>query len=514
MTEDGARAAEIARELDLLNHDRREAETRILFAADRACGEQAAAAALVVAGEGWHPGVVGIVASRLVERWGRPCVVIGLDGEAGRGSGRSIPAYDLHAGLAASADHLRRFGGHRVAAGLEIDASELSAFRAALAGHAGEALSPADLIPVERIDAVVPGGALGLALAEELEALRPFGAGNPEPTLLVPAARLKGVAGMGAERQHARFTLVTGNGLASGVAFGSPPRALASGDEPHDLALRLERNRWNGAVEPRVVLRAVCPTRRGTLRVLADERPFAQRLDRAFRAEPPETGGLPVRARRDRRGEGVAGVAGDLLTSGETVLIAVADVPRRRESLERLVAGVAPGELAVARWDDLIAEPALAEPFAHLVGLDPPPGVDPAALPGPAEGAAHLAWGAPEVEFALAVWRAELDLRPALVEAYRSLRDAGGVVDGAELERALVGRDRHPRSVACCGRILRVLCELELVSYSGGGCSVGEAVPTELERSPTYTGCLGRLAELERAFGAAERTQPVSALPA
>src|SRR3954454_14148486 len=196
MTDSGGRAGAIARELDLLNRDRREAETRILFAADSACGEQAAAAALVVAGEGWHPGVVGIVASRLVERWQRPCVVIGVDGDAGRGSGRSIAAYDLHAGLAASAGHLRRFGGHRVAAGLEIDAAEIGAFRAALAAHAGAALSPSDLIPVERIEAVVPGGLLGLSLAEELERLRPFGAGNPEPTLLVPAAHVNAVSGM------------------------------------------------------------------------------------------------------------------------------------------------------------------------------------------------------------------------------------------------------------------------------------------------------------------------------
>ena len=99
LTEDEARAEEIARELDLLNRDRQEAETRILFAAEAACLPQASQAAIVVAGEGWHPGVVGIVASRLVERWRRPCVAIALDDGAGRGSGRSIAPYDLHAGL-------------------------------------------------------------------------------------------------------------------------------------------------------------------------------------------------------------------------------------------------------------------------------------------------------------------------------------------------------------------------------------------------------------------------------
>src|SRR5215211_2891857 len=206
LTEDGARAEEVARELDLLNRERREAETRILFAADDACLPQASQGALVVAGEGWHPGVVGIVASRLVERWHRPCVVVALEDGAGRGSGRSIPAYDLHAGLAAGAEHLRRYGGHRMAAGVELEVAAVESFRRALAAHAGSTLGPDDLIPVERVDAVVPGGVLGLGLAEELEGLRPFGVGNPQPTLLVPAARFQHVTRMGEEGEHLRYT--------------------------------------------------------------------------------------------------------------------------------------------------------------------------------------------------------------------------------------------------------------------------------------------------------------------
>ncbi|HEU0024533.1 MAG TPA: single-stranded-DNA-specific exonuclease RecJ, partial [Thermoleophilaceae bacterium] len=282
LTEDEARAAEVARELDLLNGDRQEAETRILFAAEGACAPQAHAAAIVVAGQGWHPGVVGIVASRLVERWRRPCVVVSLDGEEGRGSGRSIGAYDLHAGLAACAAHLTRFGGHRMAAGVELHADSLDAFRRALAAHAGAALAPSDLMRTERVDAVVPGGALNLALAEELERLRPFGSGNPQPNLLVPGARVEGVAGMGEERQHARFTLVTAGGSRSrGVAFGSPPGSLAqAATAPHDIVLRLERNRWNGVEEPRIVLRALCGTQPGAVRVLGEEEPFWTRVFR------------------------------------------------------------------------------------------------------------------------------------------------------------------------------------------------------------------------------------------
>ena len=180
LTEDAARAGEVARELDLLNRDRQEAETRILFAAEAACGPQAHQGAIVVAGEGWHPGVVGIVASRLVERWRRPCVVIALDGQGGgRGSGRSISAYDLHAGLGACAEHLVRFGGHRMAAGVELEAGAVEPFRRALAAHAGAALSPRDLVSVERVDAIVPGGDLGLGAGRGPGAAAPIRDGKP-----------------------------------------------------------------------------------------------------------------------------------------------------------------------------------------------------------------------------------------------------------------------------------------------------------------------------------------------
>jgi single-stranded-DNA-specific exonuclease len=497
MTDDGSRADEVAGELDLLNRDRQETETRILFAAEAACAAQASAAALVVAGEGWHPGVVGIVASRLVERWQRPCVAIALDGEVGRGSGRSIGAYDLHAGLSACSDHLRRYGGHRAAAGLELDAGSVHEFRHDLQRHAAASLSPGDLIPLERVDAVVPGGALGLPLAEELERLRPFGAGNPVPTLLVPAARLEGVSGMGAERQHARFTLVTGGRRALGVAFGSTPRALGSSESPHDLALRLERNRWNGVVEPRVVLRALCPTLPGSLRLLGDHDPFWERLRRELDRDPLDLPAVPEGPGevRNRRGQGFAGLAADLITSGEAVLVGVADVPRRRASLEALIAGVSSGGLAVVSWSALERDPKLAAGFEHLVALDPPPGglADPLLR---LAGLGHAAWGAPEAEFALAVWTAELELRPALVDAWRRLR-AGETIDSA-----LCGSGRYPRSPECCGRLLRVLTELGLVDFdpAAPACRMIPASRTELERSASYRVYRQRLAAIARAL--------------
>jgi single-stranded-DNA-specific exonuclease len=529
LTDDGARAAEVARELDLLNRDRQEAETRILFAAEAACLPQAAQAAIVVAGEGWHPGVVGIVASRLVERWRRPCVAIALEDGAGRGSGRSISAYDLHGGLAACAPHLTRFGGHRMAAGVELDAGAVEPFRHALASHAGAALVPEDLVPVERVDAVVPGGVLGLGLAEELEALRPFGMGNPQPTLLVPAARFQHVTGMGEEAEHARFTLVTAGGARSrGVAFGSPPKALAPASaDNHDIALRLERNRWNGMVEPRVILRALCPTRAGELRVLGEDGTFWERLERAlarplappptveFAGQEPTSSTLDAGRTRcgaeglagvepvDRRCEGFAGVAGDLFTSGEAVLVAVADIPRRCEGLEAIVAGLAQGGMAVASWNAIAADPGLARDFEHLVALDPPPGgrADPFLRAGPR---AHLAWGPAEAEFALLVYRAELDLRPALMAAYRALRALPGDAGGGVLRAALTGEGRYPRTPECCARLVAVLRELELVELDleRPSCRVWDGVRADLSRSGTYRACAERLAAAERALGA------------
>jgi single-stranded-DNA-specific exonuclease len=522
LTEDVARAEEVARELDLLNRDRQEAETRIVFAAESSCAPQASQAAIVVAGEGWHPGVVGIVASRLVERWHRPCVVIALEEDgSGRGSGRSIPPYDLHAGLAACAAHLTRFGGHRMAAGLELAPGSVEPFRRALATHAGAALAPSDLRAFERVDAVIPGGVLGLGLAEELERLRPFGVDNPQPTLLLPAVRFQHVTGMGEEQEHSRFTLVTAGGTRSrGVAFRSPPKALAPASVAnHDIALNLEPNRWNGMVEPRVILRALCPTRPGELRVLGEDGSFWERLRRALErergsAEPP--GATPPTDRvaqppADRRGQGFAGVAGDLLSSGERVLVAVADVPRRREGLEAVVAGLAPDGLPVASWARIAADPELVSGFDHLIALDPPPGgvADHVLQAVPR---AHLAWGPAEAEFALLVWRTELQLRPALIETYRALRELREPPLPAALEATLRGGGRYPRTPETCARLLLVLAELALLDFDidSRSCRVLDAPRTELARSRTYRTCQARLTAIERAL-AGELDRPARA---
>ncbi len=509
LTDDQDRAHVVATELDGLNHDRRETEQRILHAAEAACAGPMSAAALVVAGEDWHPGVVGIVASRLVERFRRPAVVIALEGESGRGSGRSIAPYDLHAGLSAASDHLLGYGGHRMAAGLQIDAARVEGFRRALAAHAGAQLAPGDLVPVERVDAVIPGGALTLETAEELERLGPFGAGNPAPALLVPAARIEHVTAMGEERKHARFSLVGGGARARGVAFRRSQRSLAAaGATPHDVVVSLERNRWNGAVEARVVLNSLSPARAGEVRDVG-EGDFWEELAAELECDPglwwaPAAGPpLPARSVRDRRGEGLAGIAVDLLSGGEPVLMVVADVARRRQGLEASLAGVAADSLAVASWAALARRPELAEPYIHLVVVDPPPVAEGLAVLTRGAGFAHLAWGAPEAEFALGCSHLELDLRGQLAVLWRAFGQRGGLA-GVDLEGVLRGPGAHPRAGALAGRLLRVLAEVALieVDVEAREVVVTSTEQTSLEHSPAFRAYAARLAAAERHLGA------------
>jgi single-stranded-DNA-specific exonuclease len=512
LTEDPDRAQAVADELDLLNRERQDAETRILFAAESAQSEQAHAAGLVLVGEGWHPGVIGIVASRMVERHHRPCVLIALDGDRGRGSARSVPAYDLHAGLAACAAHLRRFGGHRAAAGLEIDRGRIDDFRRAFAAHAAASLSPHDLVAVERVDAVVPGDALGATLAEELERLAPFGQGNPAPTLLVPAARVSQVREMGEEGQHARFTLSGGGATARAVAFRTAADSLpGSPDERCDAAVRLELNQWNGMVEPRLVLRALCPTERGSCALVEPEEPYLAAFERELGSDAREAsvGAAPSAQRRrlhDRRGEGFAGVAGDLVSTGERVLVVCADAARRRPAMEELIAGISAqvgdgerSEPGLVEWDTLVRRPELAAPYEHALALDPPAGAWGQDLlrglpadAGPAY--AHLAWGTSEVDFAVAVARARLDLRDEIADLYRLLR-AAGPLTGDALERALRGDGSHSRPAHVAARLVRVLLELDLAELDSGTLRLAEPRRTVLERSETFRVYGDRLAE-------------------
>jgi single-stranded-DNA-specific exonuclease len=265
LTEDAGEADRLASELERLNRDRQAVEDRILREALRQVEEWPEASrrrlGYVMAGEDWHRGVIGIVASRLAERFHRPVVLIaGGEGEEWTGSGRSIPAFDLHGALAACASHLGRWGGHRAAAGLSIRPESVEAFASAFAEHAAGLLTEADLRPLLVVDAAVDGRELSLGLCEELERLAPFGLGNPGITLLAVGCELSDLGAVG-EGKHLRLA-VTADGARSGaIAFGRGgqlDRFRRSG--PYDVAFKLAANRWNGSVAPQLVVKRIWET--------------------------------------------------------------------------------------------------------------------------------------------------------------------------------------------------------------------------------------------------------------
>ena len=268
LTEDPDQARGHAMALDELNRDRQAVEERILREAvasveampeprRRRCG-------YVLWNADWHEGVIGIVASRLVERFRRPVVLITRSQDGWKGSGRSIARFDLHGALAACSQHLDRFGGHRAAAGLSIAEENLGAFADDFAAHADAELDLDDLFEAVSVDAVVSARDLTLDLAEELARLAPFGLGNPDVTLLVPAAQAIAPATVG-DGKHLRFRVRQhGRDGGTAIAFGQGAqldRLSAAG--LFDVACRLEENHWNGTVAPQLVVRRIFDTADG-----------------------------------------------------------------------------------------------------------------------------------------------------------------------------------------------------------------------------------------------------------
>jgi single-stranded-DNA-specific exonuclease len=264
LTDDPKEADRLAGDLETLNRDRQAVEDRILREALAQVAEWPEAKqrrrGYVLAGEDWHRGVIGIVASRLVERFHRPVVLIAGGDEEWTGSGRSIPVFDLHGALGACAGLLGRWGGHRAAAGLSISPENLDAFAEAFAARAAEDLSEEDLAPVVRVDAVVRGTELTLDLSTELERLAPFGLGNPGVTLLAVGCELSELGAVG-EGKHLKLA-VTADGARSGaIAFGQGGQ-LDRYRRPvrYDVAFKLAANQWNGTVSPQLVVKRIFDT--------------------------------------------------------------------------------------------------------------------------------------------------------------------------------------------------------------------------------------------------------------
>lgn len=256
---DGVEIAELAFELDRINRERRAEQAAIfrqaeaMIEADRSLH---LGMGIVVAGPGWNKGIVGIVASKIQEKYYRPTVVIGLEGEEGSGSARSIPGFNLFAAISSCREHLLGFGGHRAAAGLRIESSRIGDFRRAFQAAAGEALGGKEPVPELEVDAVLEPAEIGLELLEELACLEPCGAGNPRPVFSSAVAGLPGPPRvMGKASNHLKFGLPGSPEEWDCLGWGMAARAAEAAAGPLDLAFQLKADEFRGRRRVQLILK-------------------------------------------------------------------------------------------------------------------------------------------------------------------------------------------------------------------------------------------------------------------
>jgi single-stranded-DNA-specific exonuclease len=261
VTSDPHEADQLAQQLTQMNRERQEEESRTLAEAVQIIQETVDLRherALVVASPGWRSGVVGIVASRLVERYHRPTFVIAISDDEARGSGRSIASFHLFRALERCQDVLIRCGGHEQAAGLSVEPGRIDEFRQRLNEVAGEMLTEEDMIPTLELDADLKPAALTARLTEELEELAPFGQGNPRPLFCCRDLTVEERRRMGNENQHLRLAVSDGNRRfpCVGWRMGDLYDELREGERVA-VCFTPEMNEWQGQREMRWTLKDI-----------------------------------------------------------------------------------------------------------------------------------------------------------------------------------------------------------------------------------------------------------------
>jgi single-stranded-DNA-specific exonuclease len=252
LTDDTAEAAALAAEMEAENRTRQDVDRKILdevLAMLDASFDPAHDYGLVLSSPGWHPGVIGIVASRVVERVHRPVLLIAEDpGEGrGRGSGRSIPNFDLFSGIHACAGLLERYGGHRQAAGLDVRLERIDELRAAFNAHAHAVLSPDDFIAEVRVDLEVELAEATAGLCRLMRHCGPFGMGNPQPVFVARGVIADGAREVGGG-QHVKLTLRQHGATLPAIGFRMAERlrGIDLASTAIDVAFQLQEDHWNG----------------------------------------------------------------------------------------------------------------------------------------------------------------------------------------------------------------------------------------------------------------------------
>jgi single-stranded-DNA-specific exonuclease len=266
-TDDPNEAAALAARLDGFNTERRDIEARVLAAAIDVVERESAPSPLVfVAGEDWHPGVIGIVASRLKERYNRPACVVALENGTGKGSGRSVSGFELGAAVIAArqAGLLVNGGGHAMAAGFTVERRRIGALRDFLAARVAASIGAEPLRPELALDGAVAAGAATPELVATLEKLAPFGAGNAEPRFALPNLRVVKADVVGGAHVRAILTDAAGNARLKAIAFRCLETALGAalmqgGGATYHVAGTLRPDNWNGETRVQLCLDDAAP---------------------------------------------------------------------------------------------------------------------------------------------------------------------------------------------------------------------------------------------------------------
>lgn len=260
MSRDMGEAQHLAEQMDQLNQQRRAIEQATLKAASAQVAQMdlQSLRSIVVYGADWNPGVVGLTAGKLVERWNYPAIALCKNGEGLSGSGRSAGAVDLHAALSACAPLLTRFGGHRMAAGLALLEENLPAFITAFDEAVKAQLGEGDLIPETVYDTALPLSEVRLDTIDRLDQMAPFGVGNPPPLFLMENLSVITARAVGTDGAHLKLTVGEDGAVREGIVFSFGRQAQALG-KTVTLVGSVDRNEFNGKTSAQLMVRAVLP---------------------------------------------------------------------------------------------------------------------------------------------------------------------------------------------------------------------------------------------------------------